>query len=244
MEYKKHSDFIPAVFIFFILLFAYVKLAGPIPFTVNNINTNKADSFQVQGEGKAAAAPDTAELTLGVTQTGSDVATIQASLNQKINKIIASLKEEGIEGKNIKTTDYSINPDFGTQGVSKNFTITQNLQIKAPIEKANKIIDLGVSNGANLAGGITFTLNDKKQEELENAARKEAVENAKKKANGLANAAGIKLGKIINVTENASSPQPVFLDSKQAQNTESTSTTLTPGQTNVDINVVLTYDTF
>lgn len=128
--------------------------------------------------------------------------------------------------------------------MSKNFTITQNLQIKAPIEKANKIIDLGVSNGANLAGGITFTLNDKKQEELENAARKEAVENAKKKANGLANAAGIKLGKIINVTENASSPQPVFLDSKQAQNTESTSTTLTPGQTNVDINVVLTYDTF
>ncbi|MBI2420586.1 MAG: hypothetical protein HYV38_00690 [Candidatus Levybacteria bacterium] len=62
MERGRLGDIAGAVVIFFVLLFVYTKFAGPIPFTVNNINTNKTDFFSTTGSGEATAVPDTALL--------------------------------------------------------------------------------------------------------------------------------------------------------------------------------------
>lgn len=56
----------------FLCLFAYTKLLGPIPFSVNSITTTKSNLFTVQGTGEATAVPDTALLYLGVEKKSSN----------------------------------------------------------------------------------------------------------------------------------------------------------------------------
>lgn len=249
MENRKVSDIVGGVVVFFILLFVYTKFIGPIPFSVNNINTNKTSPFEVSGTGKAAAAPDTALINLGATQISSSVLDAQNKTNLSAQKIIDGLLNLDIPKKNIKTTNYSINPDYSYTGGSAKITgysVTQNLEVKVPIEKTNQAVDVSIINGANLVGNISFSLNDDKQAELTTTARKEAVGKAKKKAEGLSKASGIKLGKIINVVESEGQiPRPIFLEGDKAQgSTSSEPSNITPGETSVEITITLTYETF
>lgn len=246
MEKGRSVDLIGAIVVFFILLFVYTKLAGPIPFSVNSINTNKTDLFQVSGNGEAAAAPDTARISIGVTESSASVSDTQTKVNSKVKKITDALIALGVKEKNIKTTNYSVNPDYSFDRSQKvtGYTVNQSLEVKSDIEKINQVIDASTANGANVAGGIELLLNDEKQLELENMARKEAVEKAKKKAKSLANAAGIRLGKIVDVSESTGTePRPVFLEAKTDQAEPDQPTNITPGENKIEVTVTLTYQT-
>jgi uncharacterized protein len=240
-----------SILIFFIALFLFIKITGPIPFAVNNTNTLNNTPFEARGTGKASAAPDTAVINLGITQEGATVLEAQSNTNEVAQAIVNGLKKQGIEEKNIKTVNYSVNPNYSFErGDSQRitgYTVTQNFEVKSPIDKANSVIDTATANGANLVGNISFTLEDEKLEELRNEARKEAIEKAKSSAEGLASAAGIKLGKIINVNEsfNDAQPFPIARDMMALASPEEDAppTQITPGETNVEVNVVLTYQT-
>lgn len=246
MDFKRSGNILGSIVIFFIILFTYTKIAGPIEFSVNNINSTKTDSFQVQGTGKVAAAPDKALINIGITNDGSTVAIAQEKTNQSADKITSALKNLGVSEKDIKTVSYSVNPNFDLSSRKNGtYTVSQTFEVKVPIEKTNQAIDLATANGANIVGNITFVLDDDKQNELENQARAEAVKEAKAKANGLANVAGIKLGKIINVSESfgGSNQIPLMMEAKTSDGS-STPTNILPGQTTVEVTVTLTYDTF
>ena len=240
------SDAVFVVVVFFILLFAYTKLAGPIPFSVNSINTNKTDLFEVTGRGFAAAPPDQARISIGVTESAPNVTDAQGRINTKTNNIISAIKKLGVAEKDIKTTNYSVNPNYSFDTAQKvtGYSVSQTLEIKSDIAKINQVIDASTTNGANVAGGIEFIFNDKKQVELENTARKEAVKKAKKKAQGLADAAGIKLGRIVDVSESAGqTPRPVFLEAKTDQTEPDQPTNITPGENRIEVTITLTYQT-
>lgn len=228
----------------FLGLFLYTKLIGPIPFSVNSIQTTKANLFSVTGVGKATGIPDTAQLSIGVTKTASTVALAQDLTNTAANKIIADLKNLGIAEKNIKTTNYSVNPnyDFNRGQAITGYTVTQTLEVKSSIDNANKVIDAATADGANLVRGVTFTFNEKTQKDLENKAREEAVEMAKEKAESLAKATGIRLGKIVDVQESMGfEPRPMMIQALEAKSAEDTQ--LAPGENSITINIALSYET-
>lgn len=234
---------------FFILLFIYTKIAGPIQFSVNSVLTTKTNLFTATGTGKATAVPNTALLSLGVTKTASTVQDAQNQANIVTNNLVSDLKALGVAEKDIKTTNYSVSPDYDyTQGrqTVKGYTVTQNLEVKVtPIEKANQAIDAATKNGANMVGGITFVLDDKTKKELEDKARKDAVTNAKEKAQSLANAAGIKLGRIVDVQESGPGAIPVFSRSLMVGGGEADQkTNLAPGENSVEITITLSYETY
>lgn len=252
MEKGKLTSIFLALLFIFGFFFLYTKFIGPIPFAVNNTNTNTTDVFQTQGTGKASAAPDTAVINLGITQSSANIAEAQRKTNEASLKIVNGLKSLGIPEKNIKTTNYSVDPNYSNFGQNQNitgYTVAQNFEVKTPIEKTNEAIDNATKNGANVVGNMSFTLSDQNQEKLTNEARTEAVNNAKKSAEGLSKASGIKLGKIINVTENSNPilirPMNAMMDLKASGITtsESTPTTITPGQSNIEVSVTLTYQT-
>src|SRR3990172_7153296 len=110
MENRRGGEIIGAVVVFFILLFVYTKIAGPVPFYINSVTSTKTDSFQVQGTGKTAGAPDKSLINIGVTQESADVLDAQKKTNEASNRIISALKAMGVEEKNIKTVGYSISP--------------------------------------------------------------------------------------------------------------------------------------
>ena len=247
MEKRTVLAIVVSILSFFLILLVYTKFIGPIPFAVNNVNTNKTDLFRVTGNGEAAAVPDIAKISIGVTESSKNVTDAQTKVNSKVKNITDALIGLGVEEKNIKTTNYSVSPDYSFNRFQEitGFTVNQNLEVKSDIKEINQAIDASTANGANIAGGIEFILTDEKQLELENKARKEAVEKAKIKARSLADAAGIKLGKVVDVTESTGQePRPVFLEAKADQAEPDQTTNITPGENKVEVTITLTFDTF
>lgn len=241
------TPFFTVLFIF-VGLVLYATFFGAIPFSVNSVTTAKSQPFQATGTGKATAVPNTALVSLGVTTTTNTVLDAQNQTNAAVNKLIDDLKKLGVEEKNIKTTNYSVFPvtDFsGRTQRTTGYTVTQNLEVKVtPIDQANRVVDTATADGANIVGGITFVLDDQTQKKLEDNARKEAVKNAKEKAESLANAAGIRLGRIIDVQESfVGKPIPLRALSVEDSTQPSTPTTLTPGENTVEITVTLSFET-
>ena len=174
-----------AVIIFFLSLFAFVKLVGPIPFSVSSITTEKSDFFTVTGEGKVTVTPDMAVVSVGVTSQGPTVKLAQKDLNTKMDAISKAVKQLGVDAKDIETENYSINPRYDYQtsvqriiGYDANSSLTIKVR---DMDKANDVIDASTSNGANQVNGISFDVDDR--DTLENEARVLAVADAKRKLN-------------------------------------------------------------
>lgn len=234
------------ILVFFIALFLYIKLAGPIPFEVNSITTTKSDTFNVSGQGKVTAIPDLAVVNVGVTANGQTVKEAQDKLNSNINQVTDAIKKLGIDAKDIQTSSYNINPvrgDFST-GPSKitGYEANTNLSIKVrQIEKANSVIDTATANGANQIGRVQFEISDKSK--LENEARERAVAEAKKKAEDAARIAGFRLGKIINYSEDfMGGPIPMPLRAEIAADKITPPTQVEPGSSEVVVNVILSFE--
>lgn len=230
---------------FFLLLFAYTKFAGPIPFTVNSINTNKTDSFTVTGEGKVSVPPDVATVNAGIQANAATVKVAQDQINKVINQISAKEKELGISASDIQTNNYNINPNYDYQNGSQKITgynANTTLAIKVKdINKVNSVIDAATANGANQVNNITFDVNDKTK--AENTAREQAVTEAKNKAEQAAKMAGFQLGKIVNYSENfEGGPTPIPLMAKVNSTDASTPTNIEPGSSEVKVTVTLSYE--
>lgn len=242
------NKIIAAILLFFACLFVYTKLFGPFPFAVNSVQTTKQDLFQVTGQGSATAVPDTAHISFGVTKQAATVADAQNQTNTVVNAILAALKKLGINTKDLKTTNYSVNPNYSSSQTITGYTVTQNIDVKVqPLDKANQAIDTITKNGANLVGQVTFGFSDDMQKKLEDQARKDAVTKAKAQAQSLSQAAGVHLGPIINISENPTTPEPLVrpmaLEGK-VQDTNTAPTEITPGTSEITTSVTLSYQLY
>jgi len=230
--------------IFFVLLFLYTKFAGPIPFSVSSVTTQKSTTFDVTGEGKSSIKPDIAEITAGITVSAQTVKAAQDQINTIINKVSQAIKQTGVDAKDIQTTNYSINPTYdygsGSQRIT-GYSASTNLSVKVRnLDKVNDAIDAATANGANQISGLSFGVDDKTK--VEDEARQKAVAEAKKKAEQAAKIAGFKLGRIINYSENFQGepgPIPIFMETAKSQGTP---TQVEPGSSEVVVSVKLSYE--
>lgn len=241
------------VLFIFLGLIAYTQLLGPIPFTVNSVSTVKDSLFTVDGTGEVTAVPETALLNMGVSKQAASVEEAQTQVNEVVNQITKKMKALGVEEKNIKTVNYSVNPNYDYTGGSQRingYMVNADVQVKIkPVDKANQAIDAATKAGATNVGNVQFVLDDEKRAELEDQARQEAITKAKAKAESIAKTSGIRLGKLINVQESVSGAQPPMpMRAEMAkdamggdiaiQNTE-----LNPGENKVIMTVSLSYET-
>ena len=241
------APFLTVLFVFAGLFF-YTKLVGPIPFFVNSVTTTQSSLFKAEGTGEAAGVPKTAIFQVGVTKTANTPETAQESANTLANQIITELKKLGVKEKNIKTVDYSVNPQYrfpeiGESQKVSGYTVTQTLEVRIEdIDLASRAIDASVKKGANLVSGLSFVLTSEEGLKLENEARKEAIDEARMKAESIAKLSGIRLGKILNVEENFG-PLPIPLRAQGGIEEDKASTEILPGESKVTVTVTLFYET-
>ncbi|MBI2593739.1 SIMPL domain-containing protein [Candidatus Daviesbacteria bacterium] len=240
--------------VFFVLLFTFTKILGPIPFDITQVTTSKTDAFTVTGEGKVEAVADSAKVSLGVLAKAATSELAQDRLNENINKVIESIKKLGVRDIDIKTENYNIYPNYGEitpvligtdQSVQNNITgYTANTNITVTVksaEIANQVIDAGTSSGANQVGGVDFQVKDKNQ--ALNKARELAVADARKKAEDAARIAGFKLGKVINYSESEDGDYPFAMMSKAEGSREGgIPTQVQPGTNEIAVTVSLSYE--
>lgn len=179
-------------------------------------NQKPANTISVSGEGKVTATPDLATVTIGVLSQGSTAVDVKNQNNEKVNKITAFIKQQGIEAKDITTSQFSFYPQQDYNNGSPRITGYQgNQSVTVKIRGVDKdqtvlekILDGSVNNGANEINGVNLTV--EKPTDLQNQARKLAIDDAKKKARELAAEAGLNLGKVVSISESSGEyPGPI-----------------------------------
>ncbi len=206
LENKFFHVLVFSLLIVLILLFA-TMINEKISPSENNLIT-------VTGFGEVYTVPDIGIITISVKTENKTVELATDENNKKINNIVSFLKGEGVEEKDIKTTNFNINPVYSwnpDSGERKqdNYEANQGITVKIrDISKSGKIISGATEQGANHISNLSFTIDD--DEELKNQARKIAIDNAKTKAKILEDQLGIKMIKIINFSEGTYAPSPSY----------------------------------
>ncbi|MDP3836822.1 MAG: SIMPL domain-containing protein [bacterium] len=214
--------------------------------------SNNEDRFSVSGSGVVYAKADIANITVGLkTEAKKTAAEATADSTTKMNNIIKSLTDLGIEEKDIKTADYSLRPVYnwfeGRGQVLMGYEISQNVSIKVrDLAKIGDVIAKTTEQGANQIDNVNFTIDD--EFALKNQARELAIEKAKEKAELIAAQAGLELGKVKSVYESydAPMPQPMYANARlemaadQAMKLEAPS--IQTGQNEIRVEVTLVYE--
>lgn len=143
--------------------------------------------------------PDKVTVSLGVETTNSTAQTALASNSDLMNRVLEALRATGVQENETSTSAFNITPNYNyssnsNQGRLVGFTVSNSIQIESSnIESVSKWIDAAVSAGANNVNNIYFSVSNKKLDEITNSLLKNAIDNAKAKANIAASAAGLKL---------------------------------------------------
>lgn len=204
----------------------------------------------VTGEGEASARPDMAILTLSVMKQAETAREALTANNSATTQVVDALKKSGIADKDLQTAGIQINPVYtytnkpdGTQeGKLTGYQVYNTLTIRVrDIAKTGEVIDQAVTLGVNQGGSIAFTNDDPSATVTE--ARKKAVADAIAKAKTLTEAAGVTLGRIVEMSEQNFAQPPIPIAAKSyAQDSAAGAAPVEAGENSYKVQVNVTFE--
>lgn len=225
-----------------VLILLGIFLIVEIGHVSNTAATTNNVSFS--GEGKVLARPDIATVSLSIVTEASTSKAAQDENSSKSAGVVNFLKNKGIDDKDIKTIGYNIYPTYAYP-YNKNPQITgyrvdQTLEVKIrDLNKVSEVLDGVVSAGVNQVNNLAFNIDN--PDKLKADARSKAIDDAKTKAKELEKQLGIKLGRIINFSENVGGyPQPMIYE-KGLGVGGGGGPTVPTGENEIVVDITLTY---
>lgn len=203
----------------------------------------------VTGEGEMAVRPDLAIVSLGVMREAKSAREALDANNAAMARVIAAMKETGIAERDLQTAGlqimprytYTNKPDGTQQAELVGYEVTNTLSVRIrDLAKTGEILDQAVTLGINLGGGISFT-NDNPAAALQEA-RRRAVADAMAKAHTLGEAAGVALGRIIEITDTNVVPPPIPLAAKAMVREAADSVPVEVGENSYRVQVNVTFE--
>jgi uncharacterized protein len=200
-----------------ILLLAAVMLSacsGTIQFGQNQPRT-----ISVTGNAQVILAPDIAYISIGVHTEAQSAKDAVASNNTQTQAVADAIKGQGVDAKDVQTTNFSVyqqtktGPNGENQGIVFMTDNTVYVTMR-DLSKIGPILDASIAAGANSIYGITFDVQDK--ESALTTGRDQAMADAKAQADGFAKAAGATLGDVQSINYYSSTPSPIYYDNKVA----------------------------
>jgi uncharacterized protein len=164
-----------------------------------------ARRITVSASGQVEAVPDQARISSGVTTEAATAKEALAENSAAMQKLIDGLKASGVAAKDIQTSSLRVEPRYtrpkeGEAPKIDGYRVTNQVGITARnLDKLGEILDKVVSLGANEMGGLAFEVSA--AETLRDEARKDAVANAKRRAELYAAAASVELGDVLKIDE-------------------------------------------
>lgn len=214
--------------------------------TKTTVTNQPADTsgVTVSGHGEFDAPPDTGYVDVGVQVTAGNVADARTQAAAAANGVIGSLKSNGIDEKDIQTSNYNIQPNYnydknGGQPTITGYTVTNTVTAKVrKLDSFSKVIDDATAAGGNnvRVQSIRFGVED--DQKAKEQARANAVDDAKAKAEQLAKLSGVSLGKAIAITEVAAqSVGPMYQGAFAAAPAADSATPIQPGTNTISVDV-------
>lgn len=216
------------------------------PATTAAISADTA-TIMVSAQADIRVSPDIATINAGVvTQADSADAAMQDNRN-KMTAVFDALKKAGIADKDMQSAGISINPQYRyvenqppqVTGYQASNSVNVTLRDMA---KIGNVIDALISQGVNQLNGPTFDVEDK--DSALNEARTQAVAKASARAKLYADAAGVKITRLKNLSEQGmTTPQtPYPMMRMAAMDAAGSTTPVAPGEVMLSVSVAMTYE--
>ena len=195
-----------------------------------------ADGITVQGTASVSAAPDRAQLHVGVESQGATAKAALAANAAELRRVLAALRNAG--ATDLKTQSVSLNSRSAEGGAVQGFTAQNSVSATVrEVGRAGAVIDAAVAAGANQVYGPNLTHSNPAA--LYRQALRAAVAEARLSAQALAAASNLTLGAVTAVVEGGAAPMP-FAQASRATD-EAGSTPIEPGQQEVTASVAVTF---
>jgi len=195
----------------------------------------------VTGEGTVAAAPDSAVIRLGVSSQGKTARAASDANAREMTVVLAAIKESGVADRDIQTTALSLQPQYDPNktGAARLIGFQANNQVTVKIRDVARlpsVLDRAIAGGANEMSGVEFIVSE--QGTLLDKARIEAIADARRKAELYAAAAGMKVGRVMAISEEGSAPPQRAFQALRA----GAATPLAPGEQTLRTVVTVSYE--
>jgi uncharacterized protein len=206
-------------------------------------------TISVTGVGRAAAVADIVLLDLAVETRAVAASEALAKNNKQTTAVRTALKDHNIQERDIQTTQLSINPVFARQGLDDagppkitGYQARNGMSVRLrDLQGAGAVIDAAVQAGGDAIRieGISFSFADPSSLLVE--ARKRAIENARDRAQQLADGFGVGLGNVTSISESDFSGQRSFLESAASSFAD---TPISPGESEITIQITVEHEIF
>ncbi|WP_265500008.1 SIMPL domain-containing protein [Paracoccus beibuensis] len=220
-----------------------VLAAAPLAAAAQSCGMAGPSRLTVSGEGQSRVAPDMATVQLGVTTQADSAAEAMRLNSDQQAAVIEALRGAGIDETQIQTSGLTLNPMMNyPENQAPEVTGYQASNIVSvrvtDLARTGEVLDAIVAAGANEINGITFSRED--GAEALDQARRDAVADARRKAEVLAEASGTTLGPIIalrDVATGGGGPRPMMrMDAAMAE-----SVPVQPGEVEMSAQVEIEY---
>jgi uncharacterized protein YggE len=203
----------------------------------------------VNGDGKSKATPDVVLLSLGIQAESKTVARAQQDAAQAMDAVMKALKANGVADKDIQTQSFSIYPvrkwiEDEQREIITGYQVTNVVIAKIrQVDKAGPVIDAVAEAGGNLTriDNIGFSIDDPTS--YYNEARAKAIDDAMTTAKQMASSAGVKLGKLIYMSESTPYvPSVAIRDYAMKAEAAAPTTPISPGELEIQVTVQMVYE--
>ena len=201
-------------------------------------------TIHVSGSGSVVGEPDIATLNLGVSVEKASVEEAREVAASAMTEVTESLKAHNVAEKDIQTENFSIRPQYDytdTGRVLRGYRVDNTVSVKVrELGSLSDIIDAAAAAGGDIVvvNAIQFMIEDSTA--LQTQARALAVKNAEAKAQTLAEASGVTLGKPVTITEISlgAGPPIAFAESAAFDDSARSSTPIEAGELTVNVTIV------
>jgi uncharacterized protein YggE len=197
-------------------------------------------------EGRTTRVPDIAEVSTGVVTTAPTAAAAMRDNAAKMTAVVDAVRKAGVADRDIQTSGLNLSPQYRYENnqppvlTGYQASNTVNIRIRR-IADTGKLLDSLVAVGANQINGPTFVVDD--QQAALDEARVAAVKAGRARAELYAGAAGLKVKRIVSISEGgAFDPGPRPMMAKAVMMDAAPAPPVAPGEVALTVNVTMTFE--
>jgi uncharacterized protein YggE len=206
------------------------------------VTSDRTPMLNLSAYGETRVAPDMASISTGVVTEAPTAAEAMRMNRERMTQVIAALRRQGIEAKDIQTSGLSLQAQYtyreNLPPLLRGYQASNQVTVTVyALDRLGAAVDAVVASGANQVNGISFGLRD--PQAAEDAARLEAVARLKAKADLYARATGMRLVGLRSLTEGGgyTAPPPMPMYRMAAAEAADASTPVAAGQLTLRIEV-------
>jgi uncharacterized protein YggE len=230
-----------------IRIFPLAALAVLLAFNPAAADDGMKRFVAVQGSGSVTATPDQAHVNTGITTKADTARQALDANNAAMARLMAALKQAGIEEKDIRTSNFNVSPWYepyvrNRPRVIGGYQASNQVRVRVrDLAKLGGILDAVVTAGSNRVNGVQFDIAE--PEALMDDARRKAVADAKRRATLYAEAAGAKLGRVVSINEQATHfPRPFMVQADSLRSAKAAEVPVSPGTQEISATVSVRFE--